>query len=199
MQIVGASGQVQAGRPSPPAFKQRERNPINLSEFSLWRSAKKERLVTAMNKRMTNERMLQLARIFLRLALGIAFLVSVADRFGVLGPYGARNVSWGDWKHFVQYVAILNWFVPKALIPTLSVVETAIETVLGVALLLGVYQRIAAWCSAGLLLSFALTMSAALGVVAPLSYSVFTAFAAAFLLGAVARPRTSSGLSAVES
>jgi uncharacterized membrane protein YphA (DoxX/SURF4 family) len=148
---------------------------------------------------MTNERMLQLARISLRLALGITFLVSVADRFGFLGPYGTKNVSWGDWKHFVQYVTTLNWFVPKALIPTLSVVETAIETVLGVALLVGIYQRIVAWCSAALLLSFALTMSLALGIVAPLSYSVFSAFAAALLLGAVARPRTSSDLSAVSS
>jgi hypothetical protein len=65
---------------------------------------------------MTNERMLQLARILLRLALGITFLVSVADRFGFLGPHGAKNVSWGGWKHFVQYVATLNWFVPKAVI-----------------------------------------------------------------------------------
>jgi len=146
---------------------------------------------------MTNERVLQVARILLRFALGITFLVSVADRFGVLGPYGARNVSWGDWKHFVGYVATLNWFVPKALIPALSVLETTIETALGVALLVGVWQRIVAWCSAGLLLSFALTMSIALGIVAPLSYSVFTAFGAAFLLGAVARPRTSKGLSAV--
>jgi uncharacterized membrane protein YphA (DoxX/SURF4 family) len=135
----------------------------------------------------------------LRLALGITFLVSVADRFGVLGPYGAKSVSWGDWKHFVEYVTVLNWFVPKALIATLSVVETAIETVLGVALLFGIYQRIVAWCSAGLLLSFALAMSAALGVVAPLSYSVFTAFAAAFLLGAVARPRASTGPLAIGS
>jgi uncharacterized membrane protein YphA (DoxX/SURF4 family) len=146
-----------------------------------------------------NERTLQVARILLRLALGITFLLSVADRFGVLGPYGARNVSWGDWKHFVQYVAALNWFVPKALIPALSALETTIETVLGVTLLVGIYQRIVAWCSAGLLLSFALTMSVALGIVAPLSYSVFTAFGAAFLLGAVARPRTGSGLSAVGS
>jgi putative oxidoreductase len=138
---------------------------------------------------MTNERMLQLARILLRLALGITFLVSVADRFGFLGPHGAKNVSWGDWNHFAEYVAVLNWFVPKALIPTLSVVETAIETVLGVALLLGIYQRIVAWCGAGLLLSFALTMSVALGIVAPLSYSVFTAFAAALLLGAVSPAR----------
>ncbi len=148
---------------------------------------------------MTNERMLQVGRIILRLTLGITFLVAVADRFGVLGPYGAKNVSWGDWKHFVEYVAVLNWFVPKALIPTFSVVETAIETVLGVALLLGIYQRIVAWCSAGLLLSFALTMSVALGIVAPLSYSVFTAFAAALLLGAVSHARSSSRASAVDS
>ena len=38
-------------------------------------------------------------------------------------------------------------------------------------------------------MSFALTMSIALGIVAPLSYSVFTALAAALLLGAVAVPR----------
>lgn len=142
--------------------------------------------------------MLHLARILLRIALGIAFLVSVADRFSFLGPYGAKNVSWGDWKHFVEYVAVLNWFVPKALIPALSALETAIETALGVALLLGISQRIVAWCSAGLLLSFALTMSVALGIVAPLSYSVFTAFAAALLLGAVS-PTRGSRASAVES
>jgi uncharacterized membrane protein YphA (DoxX/SURF4 family) len=137
---------------------------------------------------MTNERILQLARIILRLALGITFLVSIADRFGALGAYGARNVSWGDWKHFIQYVAVLNWFVPKALIPALAAMETGIETALGIALLAGVWQRLVAWCSAGLLLSFAVTMSLALGVVAPFSYSVFTAFGGALLLGAAARP-----------
>jgi uncharacterized membrane protein YphA (DoxX/SURF4 family) len=147
---------------------------------------------------MMNERILQVARILLRFALGVTFLVSVADRFGALGPNGARNVSWGDWKHFVQYAAVLNWFVPKALIPALSVLETAIETMLGVALLVGIWQRIVAWCSAGLLLSFALTMSVALGVVAPLSYSVFTAFGGAFLLGAISAS-ASRGLYAADS
>jgi len=38
-------------------------------------------------------------------------------------------------------------------------------------------------------MSFALTMSIALGIVAPLSYSVFSAAAAAMLLGAVALPQ----------
>ncbi len=67
--------------------------------------------------------------------------------------------------------------------------ETIIELGLGIALLLGIYQRVVAWSSAALLMSFALTMSIALGITAPLSYSVFTALGAALLLGAVAVPQ----------
>ena len=139
-------------------------------------------------KLLTNERILQISRVFLRMALAITFIVAIADRFGWLGQYGSKNVSWGDWRHFVQYVAILNWFVPKVLISGLAVLETIVESGLAVALLLGIYPRIVAWSSAVLLLSFALTMSIALGIVAPLSYSVFTAVGAALLLGAVAVP-----------
>jgi len=145
---------------------------------------------------MNNERVLQIARVFLRLALGITFLESICDRFGSLGAYGSKNVSWGDWTHFVQYVAVLNSFVPKSLIPGLAVLETIIELGLGIALLLGIYQRVVAWSSGALLLSFALTMSIALGITAPLSYSVFSALGAALLLGAVAVPhaaRSSAG------
>lgn len=133
---------------------------------------------------MTDKRILQISRLFLRLALGITFLVSIADRFGWLGRPGGKNVSWGDWKHFVQYVAVLNWFVPKVLINRLAILETIIEGALGIALLLGVCPRVVAWCSAALLMSFALTMSIALGIVAPLSYSVFSAAAGATLLAA---------------
>jgi uncharacterized membrane protein YphA (DoxX/SURF4 family) len=151
---------------------------------------------------MNNERVLQIAKVSVRLALGITFFVSIGDRFGWLGVYGSRNVSWGDWTHFVQYVAVLNPLIPRSLIPGLAVLETIIELGLGIALLLGFYQRVVAWSSAALLLSFALTMSSALGIVAPLSYSVFTAFCAALLLGAVAVPhaaRSSAGTrSAVE-
>jgi len=141
---------------------------------------------------MTEQRILQIARVFLRCALSVTFLVAIADRFGWLGPYGSKNVSWGDWKNFVQYVGVLNWFVPKALVNGLAVLETIIELSLGVALLLGVYPRVVAWSSAVLLMSFALTMSAALGIVAPLSYSVFSAAGGAMLLGAVAVPRDAS-------
>ena len=145
---------------------------------------------------MSHERILQFSKVFLRLALGITFLVAIGDRFGWLGAYGGKNVSWGDWTHFLQYVAVLNWFFPKSLIPGLAVLETIIELVLGVALLLGIYQRVVAWSSAALLMSFALSMSIALGIIAPLSYSVFTALGAALLLGAVAVPhaaRSSAG------
>jgi hypothetical protein len=137
---------------------------------------------------MSHQRVLQIARVFVRVALGITFLVSIGDRLGWLGPYGSKNVSWGDWTHFMQYVAILNWFIPKNLIPVLAVLETFIELALGLALLLGVYQHVVAWSSAALLTSFALTMSIALGITAPLSYSVFTAVGAALLLAAVAMP-----------
>jgi hypothetical protein len=137
---------------------------------------------------MINERILRITRAILRVALASAFLVAVADRLGLFGPYGSRNVSWGDWKHFEDFVAILNWFVPKALIPALSTVETVIEAVLGLGLLVGFYPRIVAWSSAALLGSFALTMTIALGVLAPLGYGVFTAIGAALVLGAIASP-----------
>ncbi len=137
---------------------------------------------------MSRDRILPLSCVLLRVALASAFLVAIADRFGLLGPYGSRNVSWGDWNHFAQFVGVLNWFLPKSFIPALAVIETGIETLLGLWLLAGVWPRIAAWASAALLFSFAVTMTIALGIVAPVSYSVFTAAAAALLLGAVARP-----------
>jgi uncharacterized membrane protein YphA (DoxX/SURF4 family) len=141
---------------------------------------------------MMNERILRITRVFLRVALASAFLVAVADRLGFLGHYGSTNVSWGDWKHFEQYVAVLSWFVPKGLIPALSILETVIETGLGLGLLVGFYPRIVAWSSAVLLTSFALTMTVALGLLAPLGYGVFTAIGAALLLGAIAEPHGGS-------
>ena len=148
---------------------------------------------------MTNERISQIAKIFLRLSLSAGFLSAIADRFGLYGPHGASGVSWGDWTHFLQFVAYLNWFMPKALIPTIGAVETIIEFTLAVALLVGVYQRTVAWASAALLTSFALTMTIALGIKAPLGYGVFTAVGGAILLGAVALPQTAPGSTRVSS
>ena len=138
---------------------------------------------------ITNDRLFRIAKPFLRLSLSAAFLSSMADRFGLYGPYG-KGASWGDWTHFVQFVGVLNWFLPKAIIPGLAVVETIAEFALAIALLLPFYQRMVALLSAALLLSFALTMWIALGISAPLGYSVFTASAAALLLSTVTDQRS---------
>ena len=120
--------------------------------------------------------------IFLRLALGIAFLSAVADRFGLWGVYGQPNVAWGNFARFVDYTAKLNWFLPAALIPASAIVATAVEILLGLLLVLGWKTRIAGLLSGVLLIIFALTMMMALGVKAPLDASVFSAAAGALLL-----------------
>ena len=122
------------------------------------------------------------ASIALRLALGLTFLYAIADRFGVLGPPGTPNISWGNFSRFTAYVGTLNWYVPHLFVPALAWVETVLETLLGIGLVLGVLLRQVAFVSALLLLSFALTMAVAVGIGAPLAASVFTASAAAFML-----------------
>ena len=54
-------------------------------------------------------------------------------------------------------------------------IATAAETILGLLLVLGWKTRIAASLSGLLLITFALTMTLALGVKAPLNLSVFSA------------------------
>jgi uncharacterized membrane protein YphA (DoxX/SURF4 family) len=127
----------------------------------------------------------------LRIALGLTFLYAVADRFGLLGPPGAANVSWGNFTRFTAYVGILNWYLPHFIVPTLARVETVLETLLGIALLLGVWLRPVALASGLLISSFALTMTVASGIGAPLAASVFTAAAAAFMLAVVGSARWS--------
>jgi uncharacterized membrane protein YphA (DoxX/SURF4 family) len=120
--------------------------------------------------------------IFLRLALGISFLAAVADRFGLWGSFGQPNVAWGDFSHFVAYTWKLNWFMPPAAIPVLAWAATCVEILLGIALVVGAFTRVAAFLSGWLLLLFALSMTFALGLKAPRNFSVFTASAASFLL-----------------
>jgi len=124
--------------------------------------------------------------VFLRLALGISFLSAVADRFGLWGAYGQPNVAWGNYVRFVNYTAKLNWFVPAGMIPALAIVATAAEILFGILLVLGWKTRTTALLSGVLLTTFALTMTMALGVKAPLDLSVFSAAGGALLLGAFA-------------
>jgi uncharacterized membrane protein YphA (DoxX/SURF4 family) len=122
------------------------------------------------------------AQLYARVALGAALLSAVADRFGLWGPYGHKNVAWGDFGHFVQYSARVNSFLPAQIIPALAWGATAAETALGVCLIVGIYRRIVALSSGALLLMFAVAMTISFGVKSPLDYSVFSASAAAFLL-----------------
>ena len=125
--------------------------------------------------------------VFLRLALGSAFLSAVGDRFGLWGAFGQPNVAWGDFSRFIAYTAKLNWFVPQAAVPAVAWIATGAELLFGVALTLGLFTRATAFLSGLLLLSFALAMTLALGVKAPLNLSVFTAAAGAFMLAAQSR------------
>ena len=137
-----------------------------------------------MNPRWTG--LAKFSSVFLRLALGISFLSAVADRFGLWGVYGQPNVSWGNYARFVDYTAELNWFLPAAMIPALAIIATAAETLLGLLLVLGWKTRITALLSGVLLTTFALTMTMALGVKAPLNFSVFSAAGGALFLGVCA-------------
>lgn len=91
--------------------------------------------------------MKQLSSLFVRLAVGVSFLSAVADRFGFWGPSGYAHVAWGDFSHFEAYTAKLNWFLPSATIPALAWISTGAETLLGVALIAGIYTRAAALLS----------------------------------------------------
>jgi uncharacterized membrane protein YphA (DoxX/SURF4 family) len=133
-----------------------------------------------MNPRWTE--FAKFSSVFLRLALGISFLSAVADRFGIWGVYGQRNVAWGNYARFVDYTAKLDWFLPAAMIPAVALIATAAEALVGLLLVLGWKTRITAFLSGALLTAFALAMTVALGAKAPLNFSVFSAAGGAFLL-----------------
>ena len=120
--------------------------------------------------------------LFTRFALGASFLSAVADRFGVWGPYGAKNVAWGNFTHFVEYTGAVMSLFPRPLTEPFAWAATTAETLLGVLLIAGFKIRMAAVLSGLLLLSFAMGMITGLGIKTPFDYSVFSAAAAAFLL-----------------
>ena len=69
------------------------------------------------------------------------------------------------------------------MIPALAIVSTAGETLFGILLVLGWKTRITALLSGVLLTTFALTMTMALGIKAPLDFSVYSAAGGALFLG----------------
>lgn len=128
--------------------------------------------------------MKRIAIVYARVALGVGFLSAVADRFGLWGAPGSRNVAWGDFSHFLRYTATVNPLLPARVIPALGWFVTICEIALGVALIAGVGLYVVALASGLLLLAFATGMTMGTGVKTAFDASVFAASAGAFLLAA---------------
>jgi thiosulfate dehydrogenase [quinone] large subunit len=122
----------------------------------------------------------RLTSLYLRLALGVAFLSAVADRIGIWGPHGSHNVAWGNFTRFTQYTAQVNPWAPPVLVTILAWAATVAETILGAALLAGIYTQLAGLTSGVLLSLFAIGMTIGTGVKSALDASVFSAAAGSF-------------------
>ncbi|MDM1296573.1 DoxX family membrane protein [Sphingobacterium sp. N143] len=125
------------------------------------------------------------SQLFLRVAVATAFLSAVADRFGLWGPPGSANASWGNWANFVQYANQLNFFMPAPLANLMAILATLFEVILAVLLLIGYRTRLSAILSGVLLTAFAITMTLSLGIKSTFNYSVWIGAAACFLLGTI--------------
>src|SRR3954453_8560162 len=85
----------------------------------------------------------EIVRLFARFALGASFLSAVADRFGFWGPYGAKNVSWGNFAHFVEYTGAVLSFFPSSSTVSFAWAATVAETLCGILLIIGFKMRVA--------------------------------------------------------
>lgn len=138
--------------------------------------------VAGMPRGSSGARWGSVSSVFLRYALALGFLSAVADRFGLWGRLGQPNVSWGNFSRFLEYTHRLNWYLPAGMILPLGVITTGAELLFGLLLLVGWHTRVTALLSGLLLMLFGLAMTLALGVKAPLDYSVFAAAGGALLL-----------------
>lgn len=132
-----------------------------------------------------NQKQISIFQFYLRLSIGVGYVVFGLDRFGIWGKPGDKNVSWGNWQQFVLYAEKVMSFLPSSLADILAAIATAGEIGFGVLLIIGKFTRAAAIGSGILSFFFALSMAISFGIVSPLSYSVFTLSAASFLLSTV--------------
>ncbi|MBS1503316.1 MAG: DoxX family membrane protein, partial [Bacteroidetes bacterium] len=109
----------------------------------------------------TNTKFVQL---YLRVAIGTAYLWEVADRLGLLGAHGQPHVGWGDWQHFVAYARQTMSFLPAGIIPVLAVIATIGEGSFGLLILTGLFTRAAAIGSSVLSFCFAAAMAISFGI-----------------------------------
>jgi len=121
-------------------------------------------------------------QLYLRLAIGIPFFIYGTDRLGLWGKYGEKNISWGDWEHFMQYAATVMGFLPYQVAQVLAIIATTAEISVGILLVTGYKTRYAALAAGILSLFFAISMAISFGILSPLGYGVFAVSAGGFLL-----------------
>jgi uncharacterized membrane protein YphA (DoxX/SURF4 family) len=117
----------------------------------------------------------------LRALIGLEFVLSVADRLGLLGP-PESGVSWGDFAHFVAYTHQVNAFLPASFAPSLAVLATICEITFGLTLILGFRITYMARGAAVLLCLFGSAMLASGLILSQFYYAVFVLAAAAWLV-----------------
>ena len=126
-----------------------------------------------------------IAQLFLRIALGIGFLLPVMDRLGLMGPAGSAGVAWGDWKHFVAYTNTLMPFLNYTITNIMAVMATVAEFIFGVCLIIGLKIKPIALGAAILTLAFGLCMAIFAGISAPFTYPVFVFTGAGLVLSGI--------------
>jgi putative oxidoreductase len=124
-------------------------------------------------------------QLFLRLALGIGFILPVLDRLGVLGAAGVHGNAWGNWANFVTYTNMLVPFLGRSAAGVMALLATIGEALFGILLIIGYKTKLASLGSFALTFIFALCMAIFLGPRLPFNYSVFADSAAALLLATI--------------
>lgn len=120
----------------------------------------------------------------LGVVVGIELLLSVADRFGLLGAPGAPGVSWGSWPEFLAYVGVLLPWAPGVLVTVAGVIATVAEAALGTLLIVGPLWRWVGKLAAGLLLCFLIAMLPTVGFAEVVRYGVVLQIGAVLIVSA---------------
>jgi uncharacterized membrane protein YphA (DoxX/SURF4 family) len=128
-----------------------------------------------------------IAQLFLRLALGLGFILPVMDRTGIFGPPGSSGVSWGDWKHFIDNTNMLMPFAGRTLANVMGLTATILEAIFGICLIVGFKIRQIALGAGILTLVFGLCMAIFINIKAPFNYPVFVFTGAALVLSGIGK------------
>lgn len=126
-----------------------------------------------------------IAQLFLRLALGIGFILPVMDRLGWLGAPGSPTVGWGSWPIFLDYTNSLMPYLSRPIANIMAILATAGELIFAILLIIGYKIKLAAIGSFLLTLIFALSMLIFANYRAPFNYSVFVVSASSLLLASL--------------